>query len=259
MSGVENPDQPELRKQLRQAREALQRNEQLALAGRFAGAIMHEINNPLEAITNLLYLARLEAHDPERVKGYVQQAEEQLELVRTIARQTLSFYREQHREHEFDVVELLENALRIHTRYLLEKQVDIQRRLPETLVMLGNSGELLQVLSNLIVNALEALSHRGRLYLRARSGNEEVHITVADNGCGIPAEFRGNLFVPFHTSKGEAGTGLGLWLSKTLVEKQSGRIRLRTSVRAGRSGTTFRISLAASQALRRVPSELTVA
>jgi signal transduction histidine kinase len=179
MSGVENPDQPELRKQLTQAREALQRSEQVALAGRFAGAIMHEINNPLEAITNLLYLARLQAHEPERVKCYVQQAEEQLELVRAIARQTLSFYREQHREHEFDVVELLENALRIHTTYLLEKQVDIQRRLPETLVMLGNSGELLQVLSNLIVNALEALSHRGKLYLRARSGNEEVHITVA--------------------------------------------------------------------------------
>jgi len=220
---------------------------------------MHEINNPLEAITNLVYLARLEAHDPDRVRCHVQQAEEQLELVRTIARRTLRFYREQHRDHEVDVVELLESALRIHTRFLLEKQVDIQRRLPETLAIQGNSGELLQVISNLIVNALEALTHRGKLYLRARSDSEEVHITIADNGCGIPEEFRENLFVPFHTSKGEAGTGLGLWLSKSLVEKHRGRIRFRTSVRDGRSGTTFRISLASSQPVATIASQSTVA
>ena len=259
MSDVPNRDQPEITEQLRQAQEALRRSEQFALAGRFAGAVMHEINNPLEAITNLVYLAKLEAHDPERVRCYVQQAEEQLDLVRTIARQTLSFYREQHRTHDVDVVELFESALRIHTRFLREKQVDIQRQLPHTLVIQANSGELLQVLSNLIVNALEALSHRGRLYLRARSDNEEVHITVADNGCGIPEEFRRNLFVPFHTSKGQAGTGLGLWLSKSLVEKHRGRIRCRTSVRVGRSGTTFRISLAVSRPVPRTASELTVA
>jgi signal transduction histidine kinase len=257
MSDIENRHQPELW-DLRRAQEALQRSEQFALAGRFAGAIMHEINNPLEAITNLVYLAKLQAHDAEKVRCYAQQAEEQLDLVRTIARQTLSFYREQHRAHEVDVVELLESALRIHTKYLLEKQVDIQRRLPETLVIQGNSGELLQVLSNLIVNALEAISDRGRLYLRARSGNEQVHITVADDGCGIPEELRRNLFVPFHTSKGESGTGLGLWLSKTLIEKHRGRIRWRSSVRVGRSGTAFRISLATSQPLRRSANELTV-
>ena len=259
MSNVENDDESDLREQLRRAQEALQRSERFALAGRFSGAIMHEINNPLEAIANLVYLIKLEAHDPERVKCYVQQAEEQLELVRTIARQTLSFYREQRTSQDVDLVALLESALRIHTKYLLEKQVDIQRRLPETLRIRGNSGELLQVLSNLIVNALEALSHRGRLYLRAWSSNEEVHITIADNGCGIPEEFRGDLFVPFHTSKSEAGTGLGLWLSKGLVEKHPGRIRWRTSVRPGRSGTAFRISLTTSKALRKIHAKLTVA
>jgi signal transduction histidine kinase len=124
---------------------------------------MDEINNPLEAITNLVYLAKLEAHDPERVKCYAQQAEEQLALVRKVARQTLSFYREQATPQQVDLVELVEFALRIHTHHLLEKQVDIQRRLPETLPIQGNSGELLQVLSNLIVNALEALSQHGRL------------------------------------------------------------------------------------------------
>lgn len=235
----------ELQEQLKQTEEALQRSERLALAGRFSGAIMHEINNPLEAITNLVYLAKLEAHDSERVKRYAQQAEEQLELVRTIARQTLSFYREQRTSQVVDLVELLQAAIRIHTRYLLEKQVDIQRRLPEKLVILGNTGELLQVLSNLIVNALEALSHRGKLYLRLRVSKGEAHIMVADNGCGIPLAFRGELFTPFHTSKREAGTGLGLWLSKALIEKHSGRIRWRTSDRPGRSGTAFRISLAA--------------
>jgi C4-dicarboxylate-specific signal transduction histidine kinase len=240
-----NADELDLREQLRLAQEALQRSERIVLAGKFSGAIMHEINNPLEAITNLVYLAKLAAHDPERVKCYAQQAEEQLALVRTIARQTLSFYRDQRTAQDIDIVELLEAALRIHTKHLLEKQVDIQRRLPDKLVIQGNSGELLEVLSNLIVNALEALSNRGTLYLRARSGNEETHITVADNGCGIPEEIGRSLFVPFHTGKGETGTGLGLWLSKGLIEKHRGRIRWRTSVRPGRSGTTFRISLAA--------------
>jgi C4-dicarboxylate-specific signal transduction histidine kinase len=259
MTHVENDDEPDLREQLRLTQEALQRSERFALAGRFSGAIMHEIKNPLEAITNLVYLAKLEADNPERVKLYVQQAEEQLELVRTIARQTLSLYREQRTAHDVDLVTLLESALRIHTKYLLEKQVVIQRRLPGTLLIQGNSGELLQVLSNLIVNALEALSHRGRLYLRARSSNEEVHVTIADNGCGIREEFRADLFVPFHTTKGEAGTGLGLWLSKSLVEKHPGRIRWRTSVRPGRSGTAFRISLTNSHALRKIDARLTVA
>jgi C4-dicarboxylate-specific signal transduction histidine kinase len=244
MSSLPKGDELDLQEQLRLAREALQRSERLALAGRFSGAIMHEINNPLEAITNLVYLAKLEAHDPERVKCLAQQAEEQLALVRTIARQTLDFYREQRTAHDVDLVELLEAALRIHTKYLLEKQVDIQRRLPDTLVIHGNSGELLEVLSNLIVNALEALSNRGTLYLRARSGKQETHITVADNGCGIPERVRRNLFVPFHSGKGEKGTGLGLWLSKALIEKQRGRIHWRTSVRSGRSGTIFRISFA---------------
>jgi len=258
MSDLGNPGNPELERQLKQAQAALQKSEQLALAGRFAGAIMHEINNPLEAITNLLYLAKLEAHDPERVKCHVQQAEEQLELVRVIARQTLTFYRQQQREHDVDLIQLLESALRIHTKYLLEKKVDIQRRFPETLVMQGNSAELLQVLSNLIVNALESLSQDGKLYLRARSGKDEIHITVADNGSGIPEEFRKSLFVPFHTSKGERGTGLGLWLSKSLVEKHTGRIRWRSSNRRGSSGTTFRISFATSHRVERVALESTV-
>jgi signal transduction histidine kinase len=245
MSSRPHGDERDLREQLRIAQEALQRSERLALAGRFSGAIMHEINNPLEAITNLVYLAKLEAHDPERVKGFAKQAEEQLELVRAIARQTLEFYREQRTPHDVDLVELLEAALRIHTKSLLEKQVDIRRSLPEKLVIQGNSGELLEVLSNLIVNALEALSRRGTLCLRARMGQEEAHITVADNGCGIPEEIRGNLFTPFRTGKGESGTGLGLWLSKSLIEKHRGRIRWRSSVGPGRSGTTFRVSLAA--------------
>ena len=104
MNDVENSDEHDLREQLRQAQEALRRSEQFALAGRFSGAIMHEINNPLEAITNLVYLAKVEAHDPERVKRYAQQAEEQLQLVRMIARQTLSFYREQRTAHDVDLV-----------------------------------------------------------------------------------------------------------------------------------------------------------
>lgn len=222
LNNVENSDEQDLREQLRLAQEALQRSERFALAGRFSGAIMHEINNPLEAITNLVYLAKLEAHDPERVKYYAQQAEEQLQLVRTIARQTLSFYREQRTAHDVDLVELLESALRIHTKYLLEKQVDIQRRLPETLVIQGNSGELLQVLSNLVVNALEALSHRGRLYLRARSSDEEVQLTVADNDAASAKSSVGTCLCPFTPAKVRREPALVFgfprhWLKSTLA------------------------------------------
>lgn len=259
MSNVDNKDELDLREQLRLTQGALQRTEQSALAGRFAGAVMHEIKNSLEALTNLVYLAKLEANDPERVKSYAQQAEEQLALVRSITRQSLSFYRDQRTAHDVDLVTLLESALRIHTKYLLEKQVVIQRRLPDKLLIQGNSGELLQVLSNLIVNAIDALSHRGRLCLRARSSSEQVHVTIADNGCGIREEFRRDLFVPFHTTKGEAGTGLGLWLSKSLVEKHPGRIRWRSSVRPGRSGTAFRISLAKSNIVPKIAVRSTVA
>lgn len=241
MTDVENNE--ELREQLRRAQDALQKSERFALADRFCGAIMHEINNPLEAITNLVYLAKLEAADPERVRCYLQQAEEQLGLVRTIARQTLSFYRERQTDHDVDLVALLETALRIHTKQLLEKQVEIDRRLPESLVIQGNSGELLEVLSNLIVNSLESLSERGKIFLRARATPDKVHFTVADNGCGVREDIRKKMFIPFQSSKGEKGTGLGLWLSKSLVEKHSGKIRWRSSVRPGQSGTAFRITL----------------
>lgn len=237
----------ELREQLRRAQEELQRSQKFVLADRFCGSIMHEINNPLEAITNLIYLAKLETDNPDRVRCYLQQAEEQLGLVRTIARQTLSFYRERKSTHAVDLVALLEAALRIHTKQLLEKQVDIKRKLPPTLVVQGNSGELLEVLSNLIVNSLDSLSERGAIYLRAHSTASEVHVTVADSGCGIREDLRKKLFVPFQSSKGERGTGLGLWLSKSLVEKHQGRIRWRSSVKPGRSGTAFRITLQTSK------------
>jgi signal transduction histidine kinase len=254
MSQSENID--ELREQLRRAQDALQRSERIALADRFCGGVMHEINNPLEAITNLVYLAKLEAHNPERVRRYLHQAEEQLGLVRNIARQTLSFYREPQSVHEVDLVALLEAALRIHTKQLLEKRVEIDRRLPETLFVQGNSGEMLEILSNLIVNSLESLSHRGKLFLRARSTVDEAHVMIADSGCGIPEDLRKNLFVPFHSTKGEGGTGLGLWLSKNLIEKHNGRIRWRSSVRPGHSGTAFRITLSTSAGNRKHASAL---
>jgi signal transduction histidine kinase len=237
----------DLREQLRLAQEALQRSSQFKLADKFCGSIMHEINNPLEAISNLVYLAKLEIHDADRVGCYLQQAEEQLDLVRAIARQTLSFYREHKAVQEIDLVALLEAALRIHTKQLLEKQIDIQRRLPKTLVVQGNFGELLEVISNLIVNSLESLTQHGTIYLRAGSTPDEVHITVADRGCGIPENLRKKLFQPFQSSKGEAGTGLGLWLTRNLVEKHHGRIRWRSSVHPGQSGTAFRITLRSSQ------------
>jgi signal transduction histidine kinase len=244
MSSLADEDERDVREQLRLTQEALRKSERVALAGRFSGAIMHEINNPLEAITNLVYLAHLQADDPDRVRDYLRQAEEQLAIVQSIARKTLDFYRDKQVVSDVDLVELLEVALRIHTKHISNKRIDIHRRIPEKLIIQGNSSELLEVLSNLIVNALEALSSHGTLYIRLRSGKDEARMTVADNGCGIPEEVHRGLFEAFHTGKRENGTGLGLWLSKGLIEKHHGRIRWRSSVRPGRSGTIFCISLA---------------
>jgi light-regulated signal transduction histidine kinase (bacteriophytochrome) len=187
MSSLADEDERDVREQLRLTQEALRKSERVALAGRFSGAIMHEINNPLEAITNLVYLAHLQADDPDRVRDYLRQAEEQLAIVQSIARKTLDFYRDKQVVSDVDLVELLEVALRIHTKHISNKRIDIHRRIPEKLIIQGNSSELLEVLSNLIVNALEALSSHGTLYIRLRSGKDEARMTVAET---MAAAFR---------------------------------------------------------------------
>ncbi len=228
---------------LAQAHAALLRSEQLALAGRFAGSVMHEVNNPLEALGNLVYLAQQDAETPETVRNYLRMAEEQLSHVQDIARRTLSFYRASAASEPIDVVELLSSALHMQRPQLLMKNIDVCRNHPHSAHIKANAGELLQVFTNLISNSVQALPPNGTLHLRVSRSEKHLHILIADNGCGIPAIQRERLFQPFETRSKEKGTGFGLWMSKTLVERHQGRIRHRSSTRPGRQGTAFRISL----------------
>ncbi|GAC1358037.1 MAG: hypothetical protein NVSMB3_05000 [Acidobacteriaceae bacterium] len=240
---MNRPDHTECEQQLEQAHLALMRSEQLALAGRFAGAVMHEVNNPLEALGNLVYLADQSAGDPEVVRRYLNMAAEQLARVQEIARRTLSFYRLNAIPEEVDVVQLLDCALHMQRPQLRMKSIAVCRNDEGRAAITANAGELLQVFTNLIANSVEALPDAGTLHLRVSRSRDHVHILIADNGKGIPAEQRDRLFQPFASSNKEKGTGLGLWMSKTLVERHRGWIRHRSNTTPGRTGTAFRVSL----------------
>jgi len=225
------------------ATEALRKSEEHATAGRLALEVMHEINNPLEALGHLIYLASEQADEPERVRKYMLLAEEQMTNLNRISKQTLGFAQHSQKPKKVDLVEVAEAAIRIHQRAMKEKRIHLVKDLSEGIEAEVQSGELLQVVSNLIVNALDALPAEGILRLRLRKRQDEVEFVIADNGHGIPPDQSSAIFQPFFTTKADRGTGLGLALSKRIIERHQGRIRLRSSVRPGKSGTVFKISL----------------
>ncbi len=231
----------------------VQQAEQRALAGQVALDLMHEIRGPLEALGYLTYLAAAEATDGEKVRKYMGVAEEEVSRMGAIARQALGFARVARATEPVDLVHLAETALRVHRRTIEGKRIQLNRQMPEELVMEAQHGPLLQVLSNLIVNALEAMPEAGSLSLRLRKRKNEVILMVADNGHGIAEEHLARIGERHFTTKGAGGNGLGLAISKKIVEEHHGRMRVRSSVRPGRAGTVFRVSLpAAAEAARTV-------
>ncbi|MGB8478843.1 MAG: ATP-binding protein [Acidobacteriaceae bacterium] len=232
----------DLQARLSDVSEALRRAEGRATPGLLALELMHEIRNPLEAVGNLTYLAMEEADDGEAVRAYLRRIEEQLATLNHIASQTLGFARTTNSPQQVRLATLAEAALRIHQSTMKAKQIRVVKDLPQEVTAQVYTTEMLQVMSNLIVNSLDALPPDGTLWMRLRRRNREIHIVIADNGHGIPAEHIDRIFEPFFTTK-KIGTGLGLALSKRIVERNQGRISLRSSVRPGKSGTTFRISL----------------
>jgi signal transduction histidine kinase len=241
------PTYEELTAQLKIAEESLQRSERLAIAGRYAGVVMHEVNNPLEAILNLVFLTKKVADDPDQVRKHMQTVESQLARLGEITRKSLSFYREEAEGKDFDLVAIAEAAIRLHLQKLPVGRVTITKLFPEAVSVNGREGEILQVLSNLLLNALEAMpEHDARFRLRIRIVGKRVQMVVADNGQGIPSALRARLFKPFATGKGK-GTGIGLWLSKQIVERHNGTIRFRSSQRAGNSGTVFLLTIPVAQ------------
>jgi len=230
---------------MRDVDELLKASDVRVTAGQLALEVMHEIRNPLETLGHLTFLAAEDADNPEKVRKYMRMAEEQMATLNRIANQTLGFARMSESPKPIDLVDLAEAALRIHRRTIEAKSIHLVKSLPADLMTEAHSGQLLQAVSNLILNALQALPDEGTLSLRLRKRKTGIDLIVADNGHGIPDEHKARLYETFFTTKGESGNGLGLALSKRIVEDHRGTLSMRTSVRPGQSGTTFKISLPA--------------
>jgi signal transduction histidine kinase len=228
---------------IQQLEEALQESQAQALAGQFAAITMHEVNGPLEAITNLNYLVQTSSDDGVQVRNYSSLIAEQLLALTTISRQTLSFYHSKDTLKPILIAQLVDAALRIHRKEIAAKGIRLIKKLPGDMSLESHAGSMLQAFSNVIGNAVEALPVQGTLQIRSRCTNGQAHILFADNGGGIPAGIRSKIFEPFFSTKRERGTGLGLGITKSIIERHCGTIRSRTSTRIGRSGTAFRISL----------------
>ena len=233
------------------AEEALRKAEKLALAGRMATTVAHEINNPLEAIGNILYLLRNVVELSAEARRYVETAQQELKRVSEITKLTLGMQRgAADRRESVQVTKLLDNVLTLYERKSKTLGIQIQRRYSYDDVVIGSPGELRQVFSNLIVNAMDALAASGnKLVVSVRqarrwdTGAEGVRISIGDDGPGIAPAHRSQLFQAFYTTKGELGTGIGLWVSKAIVHKHGGALRVRSSVRGGQSGTCFSVFL----------------
>jgi PAS domain S-box-containing protein len=231
----------------RRAEEALRQTEKLAATGRLAASIAHEINNPLEAVINLVYLARKQ---PENARKYLELADQELERIAQITRNTLGFYRDSSSTKEVDISEVLGEVIALYWRKIQFKRISVRPDYGNGIKIVGFPGEIRQIFANLVANAIEALSAEGSLVIRAsrvtlRDGSNRagVRVTFLDNGTGIAPENRKKIFEPFYTTKKDVGTGLGLWLTLQLVEKHHGSLRVRTSVEPGRSWTVFSVFL----------------
>jgi signal transduction histidine kinase len=227
--------------QYARAQDALLRSEKLAVTGRLAASIAHEINNPLESVTNLLFLLREEASS-DRQKKYLAQAEQELARVAEITKQTLRFYREPSQPTATRITTVLDSVLMLFGPRLVSSEIQVERneRAPSATV-LSSPGELRQVIANIVGNAIDAMRTGGRLRIRIAQARQSVRLTMSDTGMGIPKEVLPTIFEPFVTTKGETGTGLGLWVTAEIIKRNGWKIRVRSCRRPGRSGTTFSI------------------
>jgi PAS domain S-box-containing protein len=232
------------------AGEALLRNERLASLGRMAATISHEINNPLEALTNLLFLAEHTEGIPVQAREYLEEADAELGRIAHITRQALGFYRESAAPGEVSVDTVLNSAADLVKSKVAGKHVIVDKQYRAHPRIMGIGGELRQVFSNLLVNSVDAVGEEGTIKMRvsrgsSRTGRRLVRVTVADNGSGIPLAAREHIFEPLYTTKGAVGTGLGLWVARQIVEKHGGKIQVKSSVRGPRHGSTFSVLLPA--------------
>jgi PAS domain S-box-containing protein len=217
-------------------------SERLAAAGRMANTLAHEINNPLEALTNIVYL--LQAHDlSPATRELAGVAARELERVGHITRSTLSFYRKVPGR-TLDLYTMLDEVVQLFTSRAVQHHIEIRTRFCDELRGANYDPALRQVIANLVSNAIESMENMGgRLSLRARIEGSHSVIVISDTGHGIDRAHMRSVFEPFFTTKGERGTGLGLWVTRGILEEQGGHLRLRSCTNGRHHGTTVRIEL----------------
>lgn len=232
---------------------ALMQSEKLAAVGRLAASISHEINNPLEAVTNLLYLIEIEAQEP-RLRQLTATAQEELLRVSQIVTHTLRFHRQSTNPRMITPEELLEPTLGLYRARIKDARINLELQHRNAGTVFCYEGDIRQVLNNLIGNAIDAMRTGGRLVVRTSKSNMRINgapgvrITVADTGYGISAKSMPRIFEPFYTTKGINGTGLGLWISKGIVSKHRGRLQIRSRSESESSGTVVSLLLPAKAA-----------
>jgi len=228
--------------------EYLRRSERLAATGRLAATIAHEINNPLAAVTNLLYLLSSDERLDPALKDYAEVAQAEISRVAHITKQTLAFHRDATIPVRVNLNDLMESVLYLYAQKLKIKRIRVHKEFDFAGDVIGFPNELRQVISNIFENAIEASPESGQVRLRVYSSREHfnsqlpgVRITIADDGPGIQSENAQKIFEPFFTTKGEKGTGLGLWVCQGIVHKHGGFIRMRSSTNPHHCGTVFSI------------------
>jgi PAS domain S-box-containing protein len=238
----------------RKTQEALIANEKLAVAGRLAATIAHEIHNPLDSVSNLLYLMRNGA-SPEESRQFMDMAEQELTRVTQISRAMLGLYRESKAPVVVDLKEMLQETLLLLERRLADMGVAVSTDMPKPISVAAFPAELRQVFTNLITNAAEAAGSGGAIKIRITPRKAGVDATgqkmqagatviIADNGAGISEDVHSHLFQPFFTTKGELGTGLGLWVSRGIINKHGGTISIESDTSQAAHGTVVKVFLA---------------
>jgi PAS domain S-box-containing protein len=225
------------------AEEALRRSEKLAATGRLAASIAHEINNPLSSVTNCLYLALQDPNLSAETRSFLQNAERELNRVTHITTQTLRFHRQSKAASLIDVSDTMESVLTLFGPRLMARNINVHRELEPGANILCFDDELRQVFANLVSNSLDALADGERLRVRVRTVSGGIRVTVADTGCGIPAQVRRRIFEPFFSTKDTTGIGLGLWVSDGILRKHRARLALRSTTDPVRHGTAISIFL----------------
>jgi signal transduction histidine kinase len=232
-------------------RATLRETERMAMVGRMMATVAHEINNPLEALNGLLYMILQDAQLSSPTRALVAATHVEASRIAEVVKRTLGLTRETASPVNVSLRAITEDMIKIYQRRFESNGIQVSTHYRDEGQIEGFPGELRQVISNLMVNSIDALQQRGKLWIdifrRRNWGSPEVEpgigLVIADNGPGIPAEYRQRIFEPFFTTKGDRGTGLGLWITDALVRKHGGSVRFRSSTRPGSNGTCFHIFL----------------